>query len=115
MFSFSRSRLPFSRDLGLTIDDAWVAANPCYKHLGLYAYQAALLEKYPLLPPGRYELIEKLEQLRVLENGYDISIFRVFVEFDLLIFDLRQHIVEDEFFDFLMISHGVFVVFGDLL
>ncbi len=71
---FSRSRLPFSRDLGLTIDDAWVASNPCYKHLGLYAYQAALLERFPALPPGRYELIEKLEQLRVLENGYDIVV-----------------------------------------
>jgi 3-deoxy-manno-octulosonate cytidylyltransferase (CMP-KDO synthetase) len=71
---FSRSRLPFSRDLGLTIDDAWVAANPCYKHLGLYAYHADLLEKYPSLPAGRYEQIEKLEQLRVLENGYDIQV-----------------------------------------
>jgi 3-deoxy-manno-octulosonate cytidylyltransferase (CMP-KDO synthetase) len=58
----------------LTVDDAWVAANPCYKHLGLYAYQAALLEKYPSLPLGRYEVIEKLEQLRVLENGYDIMV-----------------------------------------
>jgi 3-deoxy-manno-octulosonate cytidylyltransferase (CMP-KDO synthetase) len=71
---FSRSRLPFSRDLGLTIDDAWVAANPCYKHLGLYAYRADLLEKFPTLPPGRYEQIEKLEQLRALENGYDIMV-----------------------------------------
>lgn len=70
---FSRSRLPFSRDLGLTIDDAWVQANPCYKHLGLYAYQADLLAKLGTLPPGRYEQIEKLEQLRVLENGYDIT------------------------------------------
>jgi 3-deoxy-manno-octulosonate cytidylyltransferase (CMP-KDO synthetase) len=71
---FSRSRMPFSRDLGPTIDDAWVAANPCYKHLGLYAYQAELLEKFASLPPGRYEQIEKLEQLRVLENGYDIMV-----------------------------------------
>ncbi len=71
---FSRSRLPFSRDLGLTIDDAWVAANPCYKHLGLYAYRADLLESFPTLPHGRYEQIEKLEQLRVLENGYDIKV-----------------------------------------
>lgn len=70
---FSRSRMPFSRDLGLTIDDAWVQANPCYKHLGLYGYRADLLEKIARLPPGRYEQIEKLEQLRVLENGYDIS------------------------------------------
>jgi 3-deoxy-manno-octulosonate cytidylyltransferase (CMP-KDO synthetase) len=70
---FSRSRMPFSRDLGLTIDDAWVQANPCFKHLGLYAYQAELLEKFAKLPAGRYEQIEKLEQLRVLENGYDIA------------------------------------------
>ncbi|MBL9187602.1 MAG: 3-deoxy-manno-octulosonate cytidylyltransferase [Opitutaceae bacterium] len=71
---FSRSRLPFSRDLGLTIDDAWVATNPCLKHLGLYAYHADLLEKFAALPPGRYEQIEKLEQLRVLENGFDILV-----------------------------------------
>jgi 3-deoxy-manno-octulosonate cytidylyltransferase (CMP-KDO synthetase) len=71
---FSRSRLPFSRDLGLTIDDAWLAANPCHKHLGLYAYNADLLEKFAKLPPGRYEQIERLEQLRVLENGYDIAV-----------------------------------------
>jgi 3-deoxy-manno-octulosonate cytidylyltransferase (CMP-KDO synthetase) len=71
---FSRSRLPFSRDLGLTIDDAWLAANPCLKHLGLYAYHADLLEKFAALPPGRYEQIEKLEQLRVLENGFDILV-----------------------------------------
>jgi 3-deoxy-manno-octulosonate cytidylyltransferase (CMP-KDO synthetase) len=70
---FSRSRMPYSRDLGLTIDDAWVQANPCFKHLGLYAYQADLLEKFAKLPPGRYEVVEKLEQLRVLENGYDIA------------------------------------------
>lgn len=71
---FSRSRLPFSRDLGLTIDDAWVAANPCHKHLGLYAYRADLLEELAKLPRGRYEAIEKLEQLRVLENGRDIMV-----------------------------------------
>ncbi|HVZ66273.1 MAG TPA: 3-deoxy-manno-octulosonate cytidylyltransferase [Lacunisphaera sp.] len=71
---FSRSRMPFSRDLGLTIDDAWVAANPCFKHLGLYAYQAEFLEKFVALPPGKLEQIEKLEQLRALENGYPIAI-----------------------------------------
>jgi len=71
---FSRSRLPFSRDLGLTIDDAWLAANPCYKHLGLYAYHASLLDQFASLPLGRLEQIEKLEQLRVLENGHDILV-----------------------------------------
>lgn len=71
---FSRSRMPFSRDLGLTIDDAWVAANPCHKHLGLYAYRADFLEKFVRMAPGKLEQIEKLEQLRVLENGYPIAI-----------------------------------------
>lgn len=70
---FSRSRMPFSRDLGPAIDDAWVQANPCFRHLGLYGYRADLLEQFATLPPGRYEQIEKLEQLRVLENGYDIA------------------------------------------
>ena len=71
---FSRSRMPFSRDLGLAIDDAWVAANPCFKHLGLYAYRADFLEKFVALPPGKLEQIEKLEQLRALENGYPIAV-----------------------------------------
>jgi 3-deoxy-manno-octulosonate cytidylyltransferase (CMP-KDO synthetase) len=71
---FSRSRMPYSRDLGLTIDDAWVAANPCHKHLGLYAYKADFLEKFVRMAPGQLEQIEKLEQLRVLENGYPIAI-----------------------------------------
>jgi 3-deoxy-manno-octulosonate cytidylyltransferase (CMP-KDO synthetase) len=71
---FSRSRLPFSRDLGLTIDDAWVQSHPCRRHLGLYAYQADLLERFASLPPGELEQLERLEQLRVLENGYDIAV-----------------------------------------
>jgi 3-deoxy-manno-octulosonate cytidylyltransferase (CMP-KDO synthetase) len=71
---FSRSPLPFARERGGAVDDAWVAANPCYKHLGLYAYHSRLLEKFPSLAPGRYEQIEKLEQLRVLEAGYDIMV-----------------------------------------
>lgn len=71
---FSRSRMPFPRDLGLTIMDDWVEANPCRRHLGLYAYQADLLARFASLPPGELEQIEKLEQLRVLENGYDIAV-----------------------------------------
>jgi 3-deoxy-manno-octulosonate cytidylyltransferase (CMP-KDO synthetase) len=71
---FSRSGVPFARDHGPGVDDPWVASNPCYKHLGLYAYHGALLERLSSLPAGRYEQIEKLEQLRVLENGYDIMV-----------------------------------------
>lgn len=70
---FSRSPLPFARERGGVVDDAWVRANPCYRHLGLYAYGAELLEKFAGLPAGKLEQIEKLEQLRVLENGYEIA------------------------------------------
>lgn len=70
---FSRSPLPYARDRGGVVDDAWVQANPCLKHLGLYGYHKDLLQKFATLPAGRLEQIEKLEQLRVLENGYEIA------------------------------------------
>ena len=70
---FSRSPMPFARDCNGAVDDAWVAANPCFKHLGLYGYRADLLARFASLPPGRLEQIEKLEQLRVLENGLEIA------------------------------------------
>lgn len=69
---FSRAAIPYARDRMGQVDDAWVAANPCFKHLGLYAYKAGLIESFAKLPPGRYEQIEKLEQLRVIENGFEI-------------------------------------------
>jgi len=71
---FSRSPMPFPRERGGVVDDAWVLANPVRKHLGLYAYKAALIENFAKLPLGQLEQIEKLEQLRVLENGYDIAV-----------------------------------------
>ncbi len=71
---FSRSPIPFPRDQSGAVDDPWVIANPCYKHLGLYAYKADLLRKFAGLPLGRLEQIEKLEQLRVLENGAEIAV-----------------------------------------
>jgi len=70
---FSRSPIPYARDAAGKVDDAWVRANPCFRHLGLYAYKAGLLAKFANLPVGRLERIEKLEQLRVLENGYSIA------------------------------------------
>jgi len=71
---FSRSAMPFARERGGVADDAWVLSNPARKHLGLYAYKASLIENFARLPLGQLEKIEKLEQLRVLENGYDIAV-----------------------------------------
>jgi 3-deoxy-manno-octulosonate cytidylyltransferase (CMP-KDO synthetase) len=71
---FSRSPIPHPRDQAGGADDAWVSANPCLKHLGLYAYKARLLEDFAKLPVGTLEMIEKLEQLRVIENGREIAV-----------------------------------------
>jgi 3-deoxy-manno-octulosonate cytidylyltransferase (CMP-KDO synthetase) len=71
---FSRAPIPYPRDLAGKVDDAWVKANPCFKHLGLYAYKAKLLEEFAQLPVGAMEEIERLEQLRVIENGREIAV-----------------------------------------
>ena len=71
---FSRAPIPYNRDSFDMFDDRWVTEAPAYRHLGLYAYQADFLNTYCALPQGKLEAIEKLEQLRVLENGYSIQI-----------------------------------------
>ena len=45
-----------------------------YKHIGLYAYTKDFLFTFKSLPQSPLEKIEKLEQLRVLENGYKIKV-----------------------------------------
>ena len=71
---FSRSPMPYARDRAGVVDEEWLAVHACYKHLGLYAYHADFLESFTKLPPGRLEQIEKLEQLRALENGAAIAV-----------------------------------------
>ena len=63
---FSRATIPHDRDGS---GDAGYR-----KHLGIYAYRKAALERFAELPPGRLERIERLEQLRLLENGIDIYV-----------------------------------------
>jgi 3-deoxy-manno-octulosonate cytidylyltransferase (CMP-KDO synthetase) len=63
---FSRSTIPFDRD---------AQGNAAYwKHLGLYAYRRAALERFAALAPSELELAERLEQLRLLENGISIYV-----------------------------------------
>jgi 3-deoxy-manno-octulosonate cytidylyltransferase (CMP-KDO synthetase) len=80
---FSRARIPFDRDAataaqasslctktGLSIGQSSDPAFATYrKHLGIYAYRKAALERFAELPPSPLEKIERLEQLRLLENG----------------------------------------------
>jgi 3-deoxy-manno-octulosonate cytidylyltransferase (CMP-KDO synthetase) len=62
---FSRATIPFDRDTTL----------PRYfKHLGLYAYRKAALDRFVKLPESFLEKSERLEQLRFLENGISIYV-----------------------------------------
>ena len=45
-----------------------------YKHIGLYAYKSDVLQKICQLPPSKNELKEKLEQLRWLDNSFNIKV-----------------------------------------
>jgi 3-deoxy-manno-octulosonate cytidylyltransferase (CMP-KDO synthetase) len=45
---------------------------PDYRHLGVYAFRAPVLQEVAALKPGLLETAESLEQLRWLENGYRI-------------------------------------------
>jgi 3-deoxy-manno-octulosonate cytidylyltransferase (CMP-KDO synthetase) len=73
---FSRSPLPFFRDKWNDLKDDSFAAGKllCYKHVGLYVYRREFLLRYAQMPPTCLELAEKLEQLRVLENGYRLRV-----------------------------------------
>jgi 3-deoxy-manno-octulosonate cytidylyltransferase (CMP-KDO synthetase) len=49
-------------------------STPPRKHLGLYAYRKAALARFAALPPSPLEMTERLEQLRLLENGINIYV-----------------------------------------
>lgn len=68
---FSRARIPCDRDGDAA--ERLADARPI-RHIGLYAYRRPFLDTYLTLSPTPLEQIEMLEQLRVLEHGYGISI-----------------------------------------
>lgn len=68
---FSRSPIPYNRDKDGLPDVA-------YWHIGIYVYNAKSLQKFVSLPVGVLEDLEKLEQLRALENG--MSIYALLVD-----------------------------------
>lgn len=67
---FSRSPIPYSREHKGMLQ----AASPALRHLGMYAYSSSFLLKFRSLKHGYLEGIEKLEQLRALENGFKIKV-----------------------------------------
>lgn len=66
---FSRLPIPYDRD--------GTKETEYRKHLGFYAFRMHFLLTYGKLPKGKLETAEKLEQLRVLENGYRIKVVEI--------------------------------------
>jgi len=63
---FSRAAIPFDRD--------GTGFAGYRKHLGIYAYRKAALERFAALEPSWMERVERLEQLRLLDNGMGIYV-----------------------------------------
>ena len=83
---FSRCSIPFSRDPD--------EKSFYYKHLGFYGYRMEFLERFTSLPEGVLESLEKLEQLRALENGFKIRVLES--PFDSIEVDVPEDIIKIE-------------------
>ena len=73
---FSKAPIPWDRDLWSdSVDGISNISSPqWFKHIGLYAYRKRFLMEYSKMPKSPLEQIEKLEQLRILENGIPIKV-----------------------------------------
>jgi 3-deoxy-manno-octulosonate cytidylyltransferase (CMP-KDO synthetase) len=65
---FSRAAIPRVREASDKTRALW------FKHIGLYVYQREFLLRYSDLEVGPLETLERLEQLRALENGFKIRV-----------------------------------------
>ena len=63
---FSRSVIPFCRDVN-------TAEVTYYKHIGVYGFTKQALVNFSKLPPSKLELVEKIEAIRIVENGSRIK------------------------------------------
>lgn len=68
---FSRSIIPYVRGVKYT---EWLDTAEFHTHVGIYAYRAGVLDEIARLPQSSLELAESLEQLRWLQNGYNIRV-----------------------------------------
>ncbi|HWK70525.1 MAG TPA: 3-deoxy-manno-octulosonate cytidylyltransferase [Burkholderiaceae bacterium] len=71
---FSRAPVPWARDALADGSRKLAPGLPALHHIGLYAYRAGFLARFPDLPVGPLESFESLEQLRALENGFSIAV-----------------------------------------
>jgi 3-deoxy-manno-octulosonate cytidylyltransferase (CMP-KDO synthetase) len=71
---FSRAPIPWARDAFAAARDRLPAGLPAWRHVGLYAYRAGFLRRFPALPRAPIEEQENLEQLRALWHGFGIAV-----------------------------------------
>ena len=71
---FSRRTIPFVRDLAEESPEQQLQAFPFLKHLGIYGYRCEVLRRLVEFPPSPLEQVERVEQLRALENGIQIAV-----------------------------------------
>ena len=69
---FSRSIIPFVREGDNP--SGWLSSRTFYKHIGLYVFRKDFLIGFAKMPESSLERSEKLEQLRILENGFRIKV-----------------------------------------
>ena len=81
---FSRATIPYQRGTPLTPR----------KHIGIYAYRKAALRRFAELPPSPLESVERLEQLRLLEEGMSIHV--VPTRFDTIGVDTEEDLLAVE-------------------
>ncbi len=67
---FSRAPIPYVRAHSL---EELLHTAHFWKHVGIYAYRAPILQRFCMLPASPLERAEGLEQLRLLEAGYTIG------------------------------------------
>jgi len=71
---FSRAPIPWPRDAAASGATSQGRYDGARRHLGIYAYRVKVLAQVAALGPSRLEELEKLEQLRALENGIQIAV-----------------------------------------
>ena len=71
---FSRAPIPWARDAFAVTRHRLPAEFPAWRHVGLYAYRAGFLRRFPQLPRAAIETHENLEQLRALWHGVGIAV-----------------------------------------
>ena len=71
---FSRSLIPFPRDVKeISIANEVIEKSQFFRHIGIYGYRKDFLLHFVNLEQSYLEKVEKLEQLRALENGFKIK------------------------------------------